>query len=353
MSRMTARRLLTPTLALLAMLAAAGCGAAGAPSASSPAAGGIGAGAGASGGRGTSGGDEAAITTGSASGNLVEFKTPSAPAFLLIDHGAVWVAAHRGGTLYELDPRTNRIVRTVQTNDDICDLAPAHGYILIGSGCVAGSNRLFDPRTGKFLTTADSNMLPVLWGGSAWKWASGEVLERLDSKTHVLLRTFSVRSPEGPIVEDAGSLWIPGDAWVTRIVLATNVETVIPLPGGRASPGPGQGYAVASHLAVTPGKIWIGNPAGIYWINGTTNKATLVPKTVIGNLSEWGNIAIYAARGSVFARTGPNTITRIDPQTDTVTSQYRAAGGGGDVAVGYGSLWVTNFGTDTTWREPL
>ena len=179
------------------------------------------------------------------------------------------------------------------------------------------------------------------------------VLIRLDPKSHLVLKRFRFRSAEGPIVQDAGSLWIPSDAWVTRIVLATNTETVIPLPGGEAGPGSGQGYAIASNLVATPGKVWIGNPAGIYWIEEATNKATRVPGTMIGDLDQVGNISVAAGEGSVFARTGGSTVTRIDATTARVLGHYPAAGGGGDVAVGFGSLWVANFGIDTTWRIPL
>jgi hypothetical protein len=207
-----------------------------------------------------------------------------------------------------------------------------------------------DSRTGKLTRIVG---LPQRWGGSAWKYTTPEGIARLDPKTHVVLKRFPIRSSEGPIVEDDGSLWIPSDAWVTRIVLANNTETVIPLPGSEAQPGADQGYAIASHLVAMRGKIWIGNPAGIYWIDEATNKATLVPGTRIGNVDQWGNIGISAGEGSVFARTGPSTISRIDPATGTVVGHYPASGGGGDVAVGFGSLWVTNFGLDSTWRDSL
>jgi hypothetical protein len=291
------------------------------------------------------------VASAAATGPIARFKTPSGPGFLAIDHGAVWVAAHRGGALYKLNPRTNRIARTIQTHDDVFDLAVMGRYLVLSEGPFPGL-RLIDPRTGKTVRYVKNGLLPVRWGASAWRLTLTG-LARLDPKTHVVLKRFRVRGAEGPVVHAAGSLWVPCDAWVTRIVLATNKETVIPLPGGRTKAGPDQGYAVASHLAATPGKIWIGNPAGIYWVDEATNKATVVPGTVIGNLDEWGNIGIYAAAGSVFARTGPSTVSRIDPTTGAVVAHYHATGGGGDVAYGFGSLWVTNFGTDSTWRETL
>jgi streptogramin lyase len=291
------------------------------------------------------------VTSGAAaSGGVRKFKTPTGPAFLLIQHGAVWVAGHRGGPVYKLDPKTNRITKTIRINDDVFDLAPAGRYFQVWSGPWP-SYLLIDPRTGKIVKHVTDGTLAIHWGGSTWKAKPNNVLARLDRKTHVVLKKFHIPDGEGPMVQAAGSLWIPGNSMVTRIELATNTLTVIPLPGGQAEAGPNQGYAGACHLAVTPGKIWIGNPAGIYYVRVATNEATVIPGTTIGNLDQWGCIGIYAARGSVFARTGPSTVTRIDATTDAIVSHYTATGGGGDVAVGFGSLWVTNFGTDSTWRE--
>ena len=280
---------------------------------------------------------------------VARFHTPFAPGFLAIDNGNVWVAAHRSGGLYELDPRTNRVVRVIQTQDDVYDLTVQDGFLLVfQSG--GPSFTIVDPRTGRFVR--HRLVLPEHWGGSAWKLTPAGIT-RLDPTSHVVLKRFPIRSGEGPVIEAAGSLWWPSDAWVTRIDLATNTETVIPLPGGETAPGPDQGYAIVSNLVATPGKVWIGNPAGVYWIDEATDRATVVPGTRIGNLDQWGNIILAAGAGSVFARTGPSTISRIDPTRLRVVGKYPGAGGGGAVAVGFGSLWVTNFGTDTTWRIPL
>ncbi len=52
-------------------------------------------------------------------------------------------------------------------------------------------------------------------------------------------------------------------------------------------------------------------------------------------------------------RTSGKTVTRIDPATGTVVGSYPATGGGGGLAIAYGSLWVANANADTTWREPI
>ena len=291
--------------------------------------------------------------TAAASGPSTRFHTPSAPGFLAVVGTHVWVAAHRGGVLYELDPHTNRIVRTIQMGDDICGLAVSGSYLELGTGCEPNLLSVVDTRSGKTVRHFTHGETVERWGGSAWRWAPNGVLTRLDPRTHVVLKRFRVRNAEGPTIAVGGSLWIPCDAWVTRIVLATNTASVIPLPGGLAEAAADQGYAVAAQLAATPGKIWIGNPAGVYWVDEATEKAARVPGTRIGDLDQWGNIGIVSGEGSVFARTGSDTVSRIDPKTGTVVAKYPAGGGGGAVAVGFGSLWVTNFGTDTTWRIPL
>lgn len=46
---------------------------------------------------------------------------------------------------------------------------------------------------------------------------------------------------------------------------------------------------------------------------------------------------------------------RIDPASGGVQAVYPAGseGGGGDITVAFGSLWVYNAGSDSIWREPI
>jgi hypothetical protein len=105
-------------------------------------------------------------------------------------------------------------------------------------------------------------------------------------------------------------------------------------------------------MAFAGGKIWCGNPAGIYEIDPATNRAALLP-IKIGELGAWGPIGITRWHNRVFVRTSGNAVTEINARSDKVVGMYPATGGGGVPAVGYGALWIPNAGDDTTWRESL
>jgi hypothetical protein len=151
----------------------------------------------------------------------------------------------------------------------------------------------------------------------------------------------------------AGSVWLGSQTTKTvlRISAAKNkVTAVIPLPGAATTPTPAQGYAEGGPMAFAGGKIWFGNPAGIYEVDPSTNTARRLP-IKIGALDLWGDITFATGLGSVWVRTSGTRVTRINPGTGRVIGTYPAAGGGGGIAIVGHSLWVANAGKDTTWRE--
>jgi hypothetical protein len=292
-----------------------------------------------------------------------KFRTQGAPAFPFAYRGWLWVAAHRGGAIYKINPKTNRIVHTYQTEESACYAQGSGGKITYYT-CDGPGGVVVDLRTGKMRRFAKARFTsnPVegvsYWGGlrydgSDWIRTPKGLLERIDPKTHVVLKRWHGIQGEGSSNVADGSIWFAGDTVVTRVDPRDDTVTIIPLPGALSEPGPNQGYAVIERPAVTPGAIWAPNPAGLYRIDEGTNTARRVPGIQVGNLDEWGYIDIVAARGSLFMRNSPRQVVRIDPKSGSITARYPASGGGGGIEVAYGSLWVTNFITDKTWRIPL
>jgi hypothetical protein len=280
------------------------------------------------------------------------FKTPGAPANVAAYRGWIWVAAHRGGELYKINPSTNRIVHTYRKLGDGCGVF-GRGASVAFWDC-EGGGYLVNVRTGK-RRVFSGQALPVAYAGSLWVWPADPngVLERVDPKTHVVLKRWHGIDFEGPWSLDRGSIWIPGLTTLARVDTGDDTLTIIPLPGAAAWPDPQQVYSVVWRAAITPGAVWVPNPRGIYRVDERTNRARLVPGIRVGTLDEWGNIDIVASGGSLYVRLAGDRVVRIDPKSGAVTARYPATGGGGGIEVAFGSLWVTNFIADTTWRIPL
>jgi DNA-binding beta-propeller fold protein YncE len=287
---------------------------------------------------------------------IVKFRTPTFPTEAVSAYGSIWVSTHRNVFVYRIDPKTNRITARINVVGDTCSLGASGGRVW-AAGCAGGTISSIDPHTNK-IVGGPQGFSALVGGGSLWVLTdlTPGTIARFDPNTNVRLKSFRLRSPAPPYIAGYayGSLWVGpnGTDTVWRIDAATNTVTVIPLPGAKAYADPNQGYANGGPMSFAGGKAWTGNPAGIYEIDPATNRAKLLPIS-IGSLFEWGNIDMTAGYGSVWARTSGNQITRISPATGKVVRSYPATGGGGGIAVGFGSLWVTNASLDSVWREPI
>ena len=288
----------------------------------------------------------------------VKFKTLGTPAGMLAANGSIWVAGHRGGYVYRLNPRTNRISAAINVGVALC-LPPtaAAGSIWV-SECFGetGVNQSYriDVKTNRVVGTI-KGAEPVFGAGSLWTGSITGVL-RHDPRSGVTLATIDPKiSASFSIGVAHGSLWVAGDTAVSRIDTNTNsVSAIIPLTGAKPSGNYPGGYLFGGYGVFAAGKVWVTNPAGLFEIDPTLNTAKLIPIHV-RPLSSGGDIDIAAGNGSLWVRTSNSTVTRIDAATGHVTRTYPApaAGGGGGVAVGFGSLWIANAGLDTVWREPI
>jgi DNA-binding beta-propeller fold protein YncE len=284
-------------------------------------------------------------------------KTPGFPGHVGIGYGSVWVGGHRNGTVYRVDPRTNKVVATVEVPDVLCGVFNAGFGAIWAMGCpsLAGEKSYrIDVRTNRVVRSyAGANPVPA--AGSLWlsRW-SQRMLVRVDPRTgHVLarIRKLGIDPRRTFIVAGArfGSLWVYSDVAVARISTATNqVTNVIALPGARPS-GAGLDGGGATFA---DGATWFANPAGVFRVDPKSNTARLVDVRFTP-FSEYWLMSIDSAGTSVWTRTGDRRIARIDTATGRVADTYPAAGGGGGIAYGFGSLWVANFASNSVWRIPV
>jgi streptogramin lyase len=302
------------------------------------------------------------VSYSGATGGRLVLKTSAYPIWAAYADGSVWVGTHHTTTVYRINPATGRITRRIADSKTPCGM-PAAGFAsLFVPDCIdeGGTTVQISTRTNKPVRELPGGS-PVVGFGSVWTLnPSGRIVYRLDPRSGVVLARIATNLNEGAGggqeslgAAGAGSIWLGSQTTKTvlRISAASNkVTDVITLPGGAASPTSAQGYAGGGPMAFAGGKIWYGNPAGVFEVDPASNTATLLPIS-IGALDGWGDIAFATGLGSVWVRTSGSQVTRIDPSTGKATGTYPATGGGGGLAVVGNYLWVANALTDTTWRE--
>jgi streptogramin lyase len=290
--------------------------------------------------------------------------------------GSIWVFTHRSVYAYRIDPSTNRIVAKVDVHDTPCTLASAGDGLVWNSNCGPAESSIgvsfaINPRTDRVTRRIRGNY-PAFGAGSLWVLNdSGSAVRRVDPQSGVVLASIPTgidEQPGGGTLEIGGvghgSVWLASDSAksVTRISTATNkVTDVITLTGAKtedeAFPQAAEqdnGYINGASVAFTPGRAWYANPAGLFEIDAHTNRARRI-SFGMRPFTNWGDDTVVSGAGSVWLRTTNNTIDRIDPANGKVQGVYPAGmeGGGGDITVAFGSLWVDNAGSDSVWREPI
>jgi streptogramin lyase len=297
-----------------------------------------------------------AIAAIAAPGRVV-VKTPGFPTAMIAANGSLWVLTHRGGYVYRVDPRTNKVMAAVDVGDAMCFIPTANTRRLWISNCWGESGVYqsyeIDVRTNRVVGTVKGSV-PVLAAGSLWTVTSGGVLLRLDPQTRVRLAAIGTKLPDpNPGGVAYGSLWVSSNSAVARIDPNTNkVTALVPLPGAKTEESYAGGYLAGRYAAFAAGKVWVTNAAGLYEIDPSTNTARLI-RVPLKPHAEWGDVQIAFARGSLWLRLTDTVVARLDPRTARIVARYPASGGGGGLAIAFGSLWVANAGAHTVWREPI
>jgi streptogramin lyase len=290
--------------------------------------------------------------------------TPGYPALVTVAYGSVWVAGHRNSVVYRIDPRTNRVTGKVRLPD------PINGVLTSGAGAIWAQSSpadgsvsyvyRIDPHTMRVLGRREG-IAAIVAAGSLWVSsvaqhavlridpASGRVLARI---AKLGVDPYRVNPVGGA---GFGSVWVYSpDGAVVRISTATNrVTAVVPLPRGKAGGSVQGGVLDGGPIAFAGGSAWLVDPAGLFRIDPATNAAEL-SRVRIEPFTNWALPGIAVTPGGhLLVRTSNTKVVEVDPRTGTAVRAYPAAGGGGEIAVGFGALWVANAGSDSVWRIPL
>jgi virginiamycin B lyase len=226
------------------------------------------------------------------------FQVPGAPDWIAVGD-AVWISNKPRNAVARLDPKTNTVAATIATGSKPC------------SGLAVGFGSLWVPNCGD------------------------DTVCRIDLKTEQVSATIktSIGNTEGSIATGAESVWMVTDAKGTL---------------GRFDPATN---ALVAEIYVPTGSFGLTFGEDAVWVTSTEHDSVsridpntnLVAETIkVGKAPRF----IAAGAGAVWTlNQGDGSVSRIDPKTNKVaaTIEVGVPGGGGDIAVGEGSVWVTSF----------
>lgn len=295
-------------------------------------------------------------TTGLPVGVLASIRLDlgSAPEAITTGFGSVWVGAHRQHYVYRINPATNKVTARIDIGQYSCSQMLATGHRLYVGNCDdAEKFVVIDPATNQVSGNLAAAFVIGTAQGSLWATnQNGSALLRLDPAT---LRVQSTTPLEGDIgAIGGGYLWLINSDGDTderaRSVIKVDATTgkvvghlIRPVTGG------------VEKVDYLDGILWfVGlDDDFVAWVNTKTGRSGKVALPVIAPvLVDNYDVPLVNGMGSLWLRTDSQTVMRLDAESGKRTAEFPSdpAANGGWPAVGFGSLWVANFDTDTVWR---
>ena len=274
------------------------------------------------------------------------------PACCGIGFGSVWVAGHHDGTLYRIDPETNRIVARYP----VLGFQAHAPLVAVGSiwiPAAAGDLVRFDPDTKRVVARWRVQTANIAWGyGVMWVTTRDHRLLRIDygrNKIVAQLRLApGINDFDDSVAVAYGSVWVTlNDASELLRIDPTTMKVVARLKGF------GDTY---SWMTLSPGdgSIWVdrlNGPRGmVYRVDPGTN--TIV-KRVPEGLPNAGlpNGEDLDAGGYVWSCDAGDTLTQIDPGSSRIVGWYTLVNENcSEVVEGFQSLWLSFYDHSLIYR---
>jgi DNA-binding beta-propeller fold protein YncE len=267
--------------------------------------------------------------------------------WVVIAGDAVWVGSTGPNAVHRIDPKTNRVAaRTPLPGDPCAYMAAGFGALWAPLCGEKPSLAKVDLKTGKLVavfpvgTASESGI--VASGDSLWMVTDAAgTLARLDPADGRVRQTTKVAAGSFNPVQDGGVVYVSDVA----AALVTAVDAKSGAIRFTAATGPNPRF-----MTVGGGALWTLNQG-----DGSLSRVALDGKTpataiALGTPGHGGDIAFGA--GMVWTTMIGVPLTATDARTGKVRRQW--VGPGGDsLAVGFGSIWLTDFRGGTVSRIPL
>ncbi len=271
------------------------------------------------------------------------FAVPGAPDWITVDE-AVWISNKPKDSVARLDPTTNKVAATIVVGKRPCSGIASEFGSVWAPNCGDSTIARIDVKSGAVTATIKSGIgnsegSIVAGAGSIWMMTDARgTLARFDPATNAVVAEIYVAPGSFGLAFGEDAVWVTSTEHhtVTRIDPHTNliVETI---PVGKAP----------RFIAVGSGAVWALNQGdgSVSRIDPKTNK--VVATIDVGVPGGGGDIAV--GEGSVWVTAFDFPISRIDLATNTVAQQFYGKGGDA-IRVGLGSVWLSNIEAGTVWR---
>lgn len=274
---------------------------------------------------------------------ITKFSIPGSPDWVAIGD-SVWISNSPKNNISQLDPKTNQVGSVITVAKKPCaGLAIAFGSVWVPI-CSDGSVQRVDPVSRKILASIPTGVANDEGGitagaGSVWMPSDAAgVLSRIDPATNKVVSKISIPPGSFTAAFYENAVWITS----TKKNLLTRVDAKAEKVIASIGVGPAPRF-----LAAGLGSVWTLNQGdgSVSRIDPTTNK---VSATIdVGVPGGGGDIAV--GEGAVWVTAIGKPLSKIDPASNRVVTQY--VGKGGDaLRVGLGSLWLSNHEFHEVWR---
>jgi hypothetical protein len=278
--------------------------------------------------------------------------------FPMVAFDAVWVvSAETEPAVVRVDPETNEVAAQIPVPGRGCNGMTA-GFDSIWA-CASDGIARIDPASNTVVTVIDVDAVGqarlAAGGGSVWAFTrtSDEVVGadgvlRIDPGNNALAAAIGLGHPLGTMAFGFDALWVtsPEDGLLLRVDPATNEVTTA-----------AEGLLGPFVVSIGPDAIWVslhgtdgpspqaGDPTIVRIDPATGNVVASIATDPVGRT---GGIAVDDE--AVWVRSAGAFLTHIDPVTNEVVEVITASKGGGDVVLGFGSVWTTSWNFHQMWR---
>lgn len=278
-----------------------------------------------------------------------EIEVGSDPGYATIGAGSVWVGNHADASVSRIDPATNRVVATVEINGEATGMLFAFDAVWT-FGALTGLLHRIDPATNEVVaeirlegTGGGINGLATD-GSHVWVSENSGFAYRIDPASNEVAAQVEVLSegcgPGANLTFSAGAIWYA--CWEQPRLWKIDPETAqvtrrFELGGMIGSPADGGDIVWVPSTA--EGVVLGVNPA-----NGRVERQVALGRSVE---------QVRLDGTTMWARVSATELARVDLERGKVVERYELPSApipGGGLVVGFGSVWVMNFGEGTVWR---